>query len=352
MGKDKLLRLPIDIEKFGASKNANAVMLYVHFLSCACTEDKEVCGVYLKRGQLLTSRKKINETTGLSDKEIRVALAKLLVNKLVEVYQTSRFSVVTICNYDCYTKSTEANETAKGQQKGQQNFGASIVKSINYNEDENKKGQQKGQQATNLDSDEVLNKTTPNYKNNIYYTYQSLYNELYNNIYNNIYNSLTKDILFNKETIIKRNIKEKENREETPISVVEPKFADISDEKKKKLESFRSMIFSDTSQTREKICCQHNIDEVDFFKLAEETLLDWELNDKITPQQINWYTLNKNIGWKLQSNAVQQARIDSIKSNAPKTKQQVRDDRLRSMNEIYKQYGLRINESGGLEKIN
>ena len=76
--------------------------LFIHLLLLANHDDKEWHGVEVKRGQLVTGRKKLAECTGLSEQQIRTSLNRLKSTKEITISTTKKYSIVTICNYETY----------------------------------------------------------------------------------------------------------------------------------------------------------------------------------------------------------------------------------------------------------
>lgn len=68
------------------------------------------------RGQILTSRAKIKQETGLSDRQIRTCLERLQTTNEVTIQSTNVNSVITICNYDSYQNAPAYNDQPNDQQ--------------------------------------------------------------------------------------------------------------------------------------------------------------------------------------------------------------------------------------------
>lgn len=102
----------------------NTFILFMHLLLTVNYEDKKWRGVEIKRGQILTGRLKLSEETGLSEKSIRTALNKLKLTGEVAIETASKYSVITVCNYDKYQSQDEnegpANRPITGPAMGQQ----------------------------------------------------------------------------------------------------------------------------------------------------------------------------------------------------------------------------------------
>lgn len=91
---------------------------YVHLWLClllkANHQDKEIFvgseKVLVKRGQLLTSRHKLSEVVHVQENKIYRILKCFENEHQIEQRKTSRYTVITILNYDTYQKSEQVIE--------------------------------------------------------------------------------------------------------------------------------------------------------------------------------------------------------------------------------------------------
>lgn len=83
-------------------KTPGMVQLWLHLLVSANWEDKKLEGEVIRRGSLVTGRKKLSEETGLSEQQVRTCLHRLEKTKNLTIIPTKRGSVITICDYDDY----------------------------------------------------------------------------------------------------------------------------------------------------------------------------------------------------------------------------------------------------------
>ena len=67
----------------------------------------------IQAGQLVTGRKSIAEQTGLTQQMVRTALVNLQLTNTITIKPYSKFSVITVCNWNKYQEST--NRTTKNQ---------------------------------------------------------------------------------------------------------------------------------------------------------------------------------------------------------------------------------------------
>lgn len=78
------------------------VALWIHLLLAANYERIEWHGVTLERGQLATNRKRLSETTGISEQSLRTLIKRLVECNQINVKSTNKFTIITICKYDDY----------------------------------------------------------------------------------------------------------------------------------------------------------------------------------------------------------------------------------------------------------
>lgn len=95
--------------------NSEMVHLFLHLIIMANHEDKKWKGIIIKRGQIVTGRNIICLETGISIQSIRTCLNRLKSTNEITSRSTNRFSIITICNYECY----QVNENDINQQINQ-----------------------------------------------------------------------------------------------------------------------------------------------------------------------------------------------------------------------------------------
>jgi len=101
-------------------KTPNMAHLFMHLVISANHIDGRWQGIEVKKGQLVTGRLSLSEQTGISEQSIRTALNKLKSTGEITIKSTSKFSIITICNYIEYqTQEIEANQQIN-QQTNQQ----------------------------------------------------------------------------------------------------------------------------------------------------------------------------------------------------------------------------------------
>ncbi len=124
-------------------KDGNAARLFIHCILMANYADTPWGNIVLHRGEFATSYERLSNDLGLTVKEVRTALGKLKRTGEVACTSTSKYTVISIPNYDLYQylgNQTGSQRAIEGQAEGKQR--ATINKDnkdINIKEVENKK---------------------------------------------------------------------------------------------------------------------------------------------------------------------------------------------------------------------
>ena len=112
--------------------------LFIHFLLKANYTDKKWRGIDIKRGQFLTSTSKLSQETGLTQKQVRKSIEKLIKTGEVGKVTTSRNTIITVLSYNKYQKEGKPKGKVganKGQSEGKQR---ATTNKDNNNNKENK----------------------------------------------------------------------------------------------------------------------------------------------------------------------------------------------------------------------
>ena len=99
MGWVKIHRKFLEWEWYDDSK---MVKLFLHLLLTANHEEKKWHGRIIGRGQLVTGLYSLSEEANLSIQSLRTCLDKLQKTGEINKQTNTRFTVITICNYDDY----------------------------------------------------------------------------------------------------------------------------------------------------------------------------------------------------------------------------------------------------------
>lgn len=84
--------------------------VFIHLLLIASYEDKFYRGIPLERGQVVTTVKEMEVKLGLTTRQIRTALSKLISTNEVTKKSTSKFTIYTINNYADYQACDKQND--------------------------------------------------------------------------------------------------------------------------------------------------------------------------------------------------------------------------------------------------
>jgi len=126
----KLHRKLLEWEWYG---DAHMVHLLVHLLLTAAHEDRKYKGLTIKRGQVVTSKKKLSEALNMSETSVMRRLRRLEVDHFVDLKVDQHGTVITICNYDSYQSKQKVSGPLRGPKVEQA-----------YNNRNNKKGRREG----------------------------------------------------------------------------------------------------------------------------------------------------------------------------------------------------------------
>ena len=104
----KVHRKFLDWEWFNKSE---AVHLFMYLVLKANHKDGQWQGIDIKKGQFVTSFGKISSDTGISLQTIRTLLKKFEKTNEINIKTTNKFTIVTLCKYECYQQENEPTNT-------------------------------------------------------------------------------------------------------------------------------------------------------------------------------------------------------------------------------------------------
>ena len=96
--------------------DSNTLKLWIYLLVNAQYKDTKYRGMQIRRGQIITGRKKLAERLGMTEQQIRTSLNHLEKTKEITIKSTNRFSVITIVKYGIY----QGDDGEPNQQANQQ----------------------------------------------------------------------------------------------------------------------------------------------------------------------------------------------------------------------------------------
>ena len=98
------IKLSRKIQSWRWYQDANTMRVFIHILLNANVYDHDFENITVKRGQWVTSQKRIAEQLNLSLKNVRTALDHLKSTNEVAIKTTSKYSIITVKNYNQYQK--------------------------------------------------------------------------------------------------------------------------------------------------------------------------------------------------------------------------------------------------------
>lgn len=96
--------------------DGNTLKLWIYLLANAQYKDTKFKGIEIKRGQIITGRKKLAECLGMSERQIRSCLKHLEKTQEVTIKSTNRFTLITIVKYDFYQGGGDDSDQQSDQQ--------------------------------------------------------------------------------------------------------------------------------------------------------------------------------------------------------------------------------------------
>ncbi len=110
------IRLHRKIQDWEWYRDGNTFRLFIHLLLSANHKPQKWKGLVIGRGELATGRQSLSAQTGLSEQSVRTSLERLKSTNEITIKSTSKYSIVTIVNYDTY----QFNDVEINQQTNQQ----------------------------------------------------------------------------------------------------------------------------------------------------------------------------------------------------------------------------------------
>ena len=120
------IKIHRNIRDWGWFDDANTLAVWIHLLIDANYEEKVWHGETVGIGSLITSTARLSDQTGLSVKQIRTCLERLSEEGKIVTKGASKWTKITICNYESYMLDGEDTGRTNGKQmasKGQADGG-------------------------------------------------------------------------------------------------------------------------------------------------------------------------------------------------------------------------------------
>ena len=95
------VKLPNELTEWAWYNDNNTLAVYVRLIFGAAWKDREYKNVHLKRGQIITTIPQIAEQSNLTVQQVRTVIDRLKSTGKITVERTSKFSIITLTEYDC-----------------------------------------------------------------------------------------------------------------------------------------------------------------------------------------------------------------------------------------------------------
>lgn len=119
MNIDNELRKRFNSLSIDGKKDPVALTIWVYLVINANYQNSTVNGIEILCGQCLTSFRRLSNMTGLSERQVRTAIAKLIKHKYIKQHSTHYYTIFTVCNYNASSKYTSKSKTKQSKQKAE-----------------------------------------------------------------------------------------------------------------------------------------------------------------------------------------------------------------------------------------
>ena len=114
--KTTFIKIDRNILTWGWYKDENTFRVFIHLLLTANIKSHKFMGVEINRGEVATSYKSLSESLDISVRNVRTAISHLIATGEVTVKRHSRFSVISIPNYDSYQANRQSQRQCADSQ--------------------------------------------------------------------------------------------------------------------------------------------------------------------------------------------------------------------------------------------
>ena len=122
--------------------DANTLKLWIYLLVNAQYQDGSYKGIEIKRGQLVTGRKKLAEQLEMSEQQIRTCLDHLQATNEITIKPTNKYSLITIVKYGFYQGDDDGCNQQNNQQSNQRITNKQPTNNHNKRNKEGKEGKE------------------------------------------------------------------------------------------------------------------------------------------------------------------------------------------------------------------
>lgn len=117
--------------------DVNTFKLFMHCLLKANYKNKSWQGIEIKRGSFITSLDNLAFETGLTKMQVRTAIKKLKLTHEITCETTSRYSTITVNNYNLYQQSNTQDNTQITYKQHTDNIRVTLTNNDNNVNNEN-----------------------------------------------------------------------------------------------------------------------------------------------------------------------------------------------------------------------
>ena len=114
------IKVPRSIIQWNWYEDTVTKSVFLHLLLLANHTDAKWREIVIRRGQLVTSYIHLSQALHISVQQVKTALKHLKSTNEIFTVSTNKYTIVTICHYDCYQNSVEKSNTQSNQQITQQ----------------------------------------------------------------------------------------------------------------------------------------------------------------------------------------------------------------------------------------
>lgn len=119
------------------------VSFWIHIISLAKFKDCKYRGIELKRGELATNYDDLAELVGITNRQVRTCVERLVKDGSILKKTASKKVVITICNYDYYQQSDETKWHDDGTMTAQSSHDNGNITADYINKNDRKKEERK-----------------------------------------------------------------------------------------------------------------------------------------------------------------------------------------------------------------
>ena len=111
------IKIHRNIRDWGWYDDANTLAVWIHILIDANYEERTWHGETVGVGSMITSVASLAEQTGLTYKQVRTCLSRLIEDGKIVTKGANKWTRITICDYDSYMLGGEGAGRTNGEQK-------------------------------------------------------------------------------------------------------------------------------------------------------------------------------------------------------------------------------------------